>query len=62
MPFAVGKSAIGWHLGREATVSTYGTAGALALVLLWVYYSSTIPLFGAEFGLYDAAIRGTASQ
>jgi len=34
MPFAVGKSAIGWHLGREATVSTYGTAGALALVLL----------------------------
>jgi membrane protein len=34
MLFAAGKSAIGWHLSRKATTSTYGTAGALALVLL----------------------------
>ena len=47
--FAVGKSAIGWYLGREAMASSYGAAGSLALVLLWVYYSSIILLFGAEF-------------
>ena len=47
--FVAGKSAIAWYLGREATASSYGTAGSLALVLLWVYYSSIILLFGAEF-------------
>ncbi len=47
--FVAGKTGIGWYLGREATSSSYGTAGSLALVLLWVYYSSIILLFGAEF-------------
>lgn len=47
--FVVGKAGIGWYLGREATASSYGAAGSLALVLLWVYYSSIILLFGAEF-------------
>lgn len=47
--FVAGKSGIGWYLGREATASSYGVAGSLALVLLWVYYSSIILLFGAEF-------------
>jgi len=47
--FVAGKVGIGWYLGREATASTYGTAGSLALVLLWIYYSSIILLFGAEF-------------
>ncbi|MDB6078527.1 MAG: YihY/virulence factor BrkB family protein [Akkermansiaceae bacterium] len=47
--FVAGKAAIGWYLGREATASSYGTAGSLALVLLWIYYSSIILLFGAEF-------------
>jgi membrane protein len=47
--FAIGKSFIGWYLGSTAVASTYGAAGALMLVLLWVYYSSQIFLLGAEF-------------
>ena len=47
--FTAGKSLIGWYLGAAAPGSTYGAAGALLIVLLWVYYSSQILLFGAEF-------------
>jgi membrane protein len=46
--FTIGKSLIGWYLGSSAVASTYGAAGALMLVLLWVYYSSQIFLLGAE--------------
>ena len=47
--FTIGKSLIGWYLGSSAVASSYGAAGALLLVLLWVYYSSEIFLLGAEF-------------
>lgn len=47
--FEVGKFALGWYLGRESTTSSYGAAGAVVLVLLWVYYASCILFFGAEF-------------
>jgi membrane protein len=47
--FSIGKSMIGWYLGSSAVASTYGAAGALMLVLLWIYYSSQIFLLGAEF-------------
>ena len=56
--FVLGKAGIGWYLGREATASSYGTAGSLALVLLWVYYSSIILLLGAEFTQVWAISRG----
>lgn len=56
--FVAGKTAIGWYLGRESTASPYGTAGALALVLLWVYYSAIILLFGAEFTQVRADRQG----
>jgi hypothetical protein len=56
--FTIGKFVMGWYLGREATASTYGAAGALALVLLWVYYSSIILLFGAEFTQVATVHRG----
>ena len=46
--FTIGKSLIGWYLGKTATSSTYGAAGALLLILLWSYYSAQIFLFGAE--------------
>jgi membrane protein len=36
-------------LGREGAASGFGAAGSLVLILLWVYYSSLIFLFGAEF-------------
>jgi membrane protein len=47
--FTVGKSLIGWYIGTSAVASTYGAAGALIVVLLWIYYSSQIFLLGAEF-------------
>ena len=47
--FVVGRTAIGLYLGRSDPGSVYGAAGSLALVLIWVYYTSMIVLFGAEF-------------
>jgi membrane protein len=46
--FTVGKSLIGWYLGTSAIASSYGAAGSLIVLLLWVFYSSAIFLFGAE--------------
>lgn len=46
--FTVGKSLIGLYLGRAAPSSSYGAAGALIVLMFWVYYSSQIFLFGAE--------------
>jgi membrane protein len=47
--FTIGKSLIGWYIGSSATASSYGAAGALIVLLLWVYYSAQIFLLGAEF-------------
>ncbi len=47
--FSIGKLLIGLYLGRSAVASTYGAAGALVLLLLWVYYSAQLLLLGAEF-------------
>jgi membrane protein len=47
--FTVGKSLIGWYIGSSAIASTYGAAGALIVLLLWIYYSVQIFLLGAEF-------------
>ncbi|MER8725788.1 YihY/virulence factor BrkB family protein [Mesorhizobium sp. M0213] len=47
--FTIGKSLIGWYIGTSAILSSYGAAGALLVVLLWVYYSAEIFLLGAEF-------------
>ena len=46
--FVIGQSAISLYLTRTATASTYGAAGSLVMVLLWVYYSSLILFFGAS--------------
>lgn len=47
--FVAGKSLIGWYIGSSAVGSTYGAAGSLIVLLLWVYYSVQIFLLGAEF-------------
>jgi membrane protein len=47
--FNIGKSLIGWYIGSSAVASSYGAAGALIVLLLWVYYSIQIFLLGAEF-------------
>jgi membrane protein len=46
--FSIGKSLIGIYLGNTMIVSSYGAAGTFILILVWVYYSSLIFLFGAE--------------
>ena len=47
--FTIGKSLVGWYLGSSAVASSYGAAGGLIVLLLWVYYSVQIFLLGAEF-------------
>ena len=47
--FTVGKSLIGWYIGSSAVASSYGAAGGLIVLLLWVYYSVQTFLLGAEF-------------
>jgi membrane protein len=47
--FTIGKFAIGMYLGRSGVASAYGAAGSLVVILLWVFYSAQILLFGAEF-------------
>ncbi len=47
--FELGKFGLGFYLGRASTASSYGAAGSVVLLLLWVYYASAILLFGAEF-------------
>ena len=46
--FTVGKFALGLYLGKSSVSSSYGAAGSLIVLLLWVYYSSQILFFGAE--------------
>jgi membrane protein len=47
--FAIGKWALGLYLGSGSAASAYGAASSLITLLLWIYYSSQILLFGAEF-------------
>ncbi|HEY5798800.1 MAG TPA: YihY/virulence factor BrkB family protein [Burkholderiaceae bacterium] len=47
--FIVGKYLIGAYLGNSDVISSYGAAGSLIAVILWVYYSGQIFYFGAEF-------------
>jgi len=47
--FTIGRSVIAIYLSHTATASTYGAAGSVVMILLWVYYSSLILLFGAAF-------------
>ena len=47
--FMLGKFGISFYISKSNVGSTYGTAGSLVVLLLWVYYSSIILYFGAEF-------------
>lgn len=47
--FTIGKYLTGLYLGKAAVGSAYGAAGSLVVVIVWVYYSAMIFLFGAEF-------------
>ena len=58
--FAIGKWALGLYLGSGTASSAYGAASSLITLLLWIYYSSQILLFGAEFTQVYAARAGRA--
>jgi membrane protein len=57
--FVIGKTAIGIYLGHSNPGEAFGAAGSLALLLVWIYYSSMILLFGAEFTQVWADQRGS---
>ena len=60
--FSVGKIGIGFYLGRESVASSYGAAGSLVVLLLWVYYSAMIFYLGAEFAHVHASHRRHRTQ
>lgn len=60
--FVAGKFLIGLYLGRGSIGSTYGAAGSLAILLVWVYYSAQILFLGAEFTYVYATKFGSGAQ
>lgn len=60
--FTIGKYLIGFYLGNSSFNSAYGAAGSLVVILLWVYYSTVIFLFGAELTSVYAKAHGAAIQ
>ncbi len=60
--FAVGKWALGLYLGSGSAASAYGAASSLITLLLWVYYSAQILLFGAEFTQVYACHAGRGAE
>lgn len=57
--FTLGKYLIGLYLGTASVGSAYGAAGSFVVLLFWIYYSSLILLFGAEFTQVYAVHHGT---
>ena len=60
--FTLGKYLFGLYLGKSAVGSTYGATGSFVLLLLWIYYSSQIFFFGAEFTKTWADTHGLPPQ
>jgi membrane protein len=60
--FTIGKFLIGYYLGKSNVASSYGAAASIITILLWIYYSSLILLFGAEFTKAYAESRGSRSS
>ncbi len=60
--FELGKSAIGFYIGKQGLESTYGAAASIIVVLIWVYYSSQIILMGAEITHAFAKHKGSKSR
>ena len=60
--FTIGKFALGLYLGKSSLASTYSAAGALIVMLLWVYYSAQILFFGGELTQKYAELMGRKVQ
>ncbi|MEO6259033.1 MAG: YihY/virulence factor BrkB family protein [Thermoanaerobaculia bacterium] len=59
--FVLGKFALGLYLAKSAVGSSFGAAGSLVVLLVWVYYSAQIVLFGAEFTQVYARAEGSVA-
>ena len=57
--FVIGKFALGLYLGKAAVGSSFGAAGSLIILLVWVYYAAQILFFGAEFTQVYARSHGS---
>jgi membrane protein len=57
--FTAGKYAIGAYIGNSGVTDSFGAAGSLIAVLLWVYYSSQVFFLGAEFARQYALQLGS---
>jgi membrane protein len=60
--FTIGKTLIGWYIGSSAIASSYGAAGGLIVLLLWIYYSAQTFLFGAEITKCYANLHGSKKR
>jgi membrane protein len=60
--FGVGRLLIGLYLGHSSVASSYGAAGSIVVILLWVYYSAQIVLLGAEFTKVYAHSEGSRQR
>lgn len=60
--FTIGKFLIGFYLGNSTFNSAYGAAGSLVIILVWVYYSTVIFLFGAELTSVYTEMTGSQIQ
>lgn len=60
--FAIGKQLLGLYLGKAAVGSSYGAAGSLVALVVWVYYAAQILFLGAEFTQVQARHRGASIQ
>lgn len=60
--FTIGKQLLGLYLGKAAVGSSYGAAGSIVVLVVWVYYAAQILFFGAEFTQVQARRRGAGIE
>ncbi|MGI8905038.1 MAG: YihY/virulence factor BrkB family protein [Candidatus Sumerlaeaceae bacterium] len=60
--FSLGKMAIGFYLARGGVANSYGAAGSIVVLMIWVYYSAQIVFFGAEFTQVHSKLRSIPSE
>jgi len=59
--FTIGKTATGVYLGYSTLASSYGVAGSLVVLLVWIYFSALIFFYGAELTQVYAKLHGSRS-
>jgi membrane protein len=60
--FSLGKELIGMYIGRVSVTNSFGAAGSVVVIMLWVYYSSQILLFGAAMTWALEGVRAEQPQ